>query len=187
MDLNTENSERLRICTTIRQLEEELTHLRRQVNEPSPSPLPIPFTVNPLCSAASQDSCALNNPQLSKPSITITLKRPSSTTSKPRLPDQQRGPPSQPNSGKLPLDLESRVKQMEEEITKATNCRETNIPIYRSQFTFLYDKVRFLEPGDSYTILWKLISLRLVFDTAKSAARLDNAATNPSTQYNSPV
>ena len=35
--------------------------------------------------------------------------------------------------------------------------------------------------------MWKLTALRLVFDTAKSAARLDNAATNPSTHYNSPV
>ena len=29
--------------------------------------------------------------------------------------------------------------------------------------------------------------MRLVFDTAKSAARLDDAATNPRTHYNSPV
>ena len=35
--------------------------------------------------------------------------------------------------------------------------------------------------------MWKLTALRLVFDTAKSAARLDVAATNPSTHYNSPV
>ena len=35
--------------------------------------------------------------------------------------------------------------------------------------------------------MWKLTALRLVFDTAKSAARLDDAATNPSTHYNSPV
>ena len=30
-------------------------------------------------------------------------------------------------------------------------------------------------------MLWKLTLLKLVFDTAKSAARLDVAATNPST------
>ena len=44
-----------------------------------------------------------------------------------------------------------------------------------------------MESGGSDTILWKLTAFRLVFDTAKSAARLDNAATNPSTHYNSPV
>ena len=79
VDLNTDKSEWLRLCTTIRQLEDELTQLRRQVNEPSPSSLPIPFTVDPPCSPAFPDSCALNNAQLSKASITNTLKRASST------------------------------------------------------------------------------------------------------------
>ena len=37
------------------------------------------------------------------------------------------------------------------------------------------------------TILWKLTSLRLVFDTAKSATRIDDAAKNATTHYNSPV
>ena len=46
VDLNTEKSERLRLCTTIRQLEEELTLLRRQKNEPSTSSLHVPFTVD---------------------------------------------------------------------------------------------------------------------------------------------
>ena len=93
-----------------------------------------------------------------------------STLSKPGLPDQQRGTPIQPTSRTIPLDLESRVKQLEEEITKAKNCRETIISINQSQFTFLYDKFRGLESGGSDTILWKLTALRLVFDTAKSAA-----------------
>ena len=85
------------------------------------------------------------------------------------------------------MDLETRVKQLEEEITKAKNSRETIVSIYRSQFTFLYDRFRALESGDKDTILWKLTSLRLVFDTAKSAGRLDDAATKPSTHYTRPV
>ena len=190
VDLNTEKNERLKLYTTIRRLEDELIKLRRQINEPSPSSLPVPFTVNPPCSAAFQDTCALSNAQISKPSITITLKRASSITFKPQLSDQQRGPPTQSTSGTLSSDIESRVKQMEEEITKAKNCRETILSIYRSQFNFLYDKFQALESGGSdtiLTILWKIFALRLVFDTAKSASRFDNAATNPSTHYNSPV
>ena len=92
VDLNTEKSERLKLYTTIRRLQDELIQLRRRVNEPSPSSLSVPFTVDPPCSAAFQDTCALGNAQISKPSITITLKRASSTTSKPWLPNQQRGP-----------------------------------------------------------------------------------------------
>ena len=164
VDLNTAKSGRLKLYTTNRRLEHDLIQLRRLVNELSPSSLLIPFTVDPPGSAAFQDSCALNNAQLSKPSITITLKRASSTTSRHRLLDQQRGPSTQSTSGTVSSDLESRVKQLEEEITKARNCRETIISIYRSQFTFFYDKFRALESGGSDTILWKSSALRLVFD-----------------------
>ena len=131
VDLNTEKSERLKLYTIIRRLEDEFIKLRRQVNVPSPSLLPVPFTVDPPCSAAFQDICALGNAQISKPSNTITLKRASSTTSKPRLPDQQQGSPTQSTSGTLSSDLESRVKRLEEEITKAKKCRETILSIYR--------------------------------------------------------
>ena len=122
-----------------------------------------------------------------KPRVTITLKRPSSTPSLSLPTEQPRAFLSnQPTSGPS-LDLETRVRQLEEEITKARESRETIASIYRSQFAFLYDRVRALESGGSDTILWKLTAFRLVFDTAKSAARLDNAATNPSTHYNRPV
>ena len=75
VDLNSEKSERLKLQATIRQLEDELVQLRQQVNEPSPSSLPVPFTVDPPSSVAFQDSNVLGNIQISKPSVTITLKR----------------------------------------------------------------------------------------------------------------
>ena len=61
VDLNIEKRERLKLCATIRQLEDELAQFRRQVNGSSPSSLPIPFTVNPPCSTAFKENCALNN------------------------------------------------------------------------------------------------------------------------------
>ena len=162
--------------------------MRREVSEPSLLSFSVPLTVNPPCSSAFQDNCALNNAQTSSTSITFTLKKASSTASKSWLLDQPRGPPptlrtSRPSS----VDLEIRIKQLEEEITKAKNCGETIIFVYRSQFSFLYDRFRALESGGTDTILWKLTSLRSVFDTAKSSTRLDDAAKNPSTHYNSPV
>ena len=76
-DLNSEKSERLKLQVTIRQLEDELLQLRRQVNEPSPSSLPVPFTVDPPSSAAFQDSSTLGSIQILKPRVKITLNRPS--------------------------------------------------------------------------------------------------------------
>ena len=91
-DLNNEKSERLKLHATIRQLEYELAQLRRQVNEPSSSSLPIPFTVNPPSSAAFQDFSALDNVQISRHRLRITLKRTSSTMSQSRLTEPPRAP-----------------------------------------------------------------------------------------------
>ena len=57
----------------------------------------------------------------------------------------------------------------------------------RSQFTFLFERLRALESGSTDTILWKLTSLTFVFNTAKSSTRLDDATKDPSTHYNSPL
>ena len=176
VDLNSEKSERLKLQATICQLEDELAQLRRKINEPSPSSLPAPFTVDQPSSAAFQDHSTLGNIQRSRPRVTITLKRTSSTTSRSQLTGLPRAPPStQTTSGPL-SDLETRVKQLEEEITKAKDSRETIASIYRSQLDFFYDKIRALESEGTDTILWKLPSLKLVFDTAKPSARLENAA-----------
>ena len=187
VDLNTEKDERLRLCTTIRHLEEELTQLRRQVNEPSTSSPSVPFTIDPPSSAAFQVSNTLGSIQILKPRVTITLKRPSNHTSRSQPAEPLQVSLSNPTTSGPSPDLEARVRRLEEEITKARENRETIASIHRSQFAFLYDKIRALESGETDTILWKLTAFRLVFDSAKSAARLDNAATNPSTHYNSPV
>ena len=187
VDLNSEKSERLKLNATIRQLEDELAQLRRQINEPSRSSLPAPSTVDPSSLAAFQDHSAVDNIQISRPKLTITSKRTWSFTSQPRLAELPRAPPSTQTTSGLSSDLETRVKQLEEENTQARESRETLASIYRSQFAFLYDKIRALESEGTDTILWKLTALRLVFKTAKSAARLDDAATNPNAQYNSPV
>ena len=115
------------------------------------------------------------------------MKKPSSTPSRSQPTEPTQSPLSSQTTSGPSLDLETRVRQLEEESTKAREGRETIASIHRSQFAFLYDRIRVLESGGSDTILWKLSAFRLVFDTAKSAARLDNAATNPSTHYNSPV
>ena len=145
MDLNTKKSESLKLCTTSCQLEDELTQLRRQVNEPSSSSFHVSFTVDPPSSVAFQDSSSVDNIQISRPRVTITIKRTSSTTSQPRLTESPQAPPSTQTTSGLSLDLGTRVRQLEEEITKARDSRETIASIYRSQFGFLYDRIRALE------------------------------------------
>ena len=141
LDLNTDKNERLKLCTTICRLEDELAQLRRQVQEPSTSSLPVPFTVDPPSSAASQDSNILGSIQFLKPSVVNTLKRPSSTQSRSQPTEPPRSPLSSQSISGHSLVLETRVRQLEEEITKAREGRETIASIYRSQFAFLYDRM----------------------------------------------
>ena len=119
VDLNTEKNERLKLHTTIRRLENELTQLRRPVNEPSSSSHPIPFTINPPSSAAFEDSSTLGSIQIMKPRVTITLKRPSSTSSRSQPTEPLRVSLSNPTASGPSVDLETRVRQLEEEIIKA--------------------------------------------------------------------
>ena len=119
--------------------------MRRQNNEPSPSSLPAPFTVDPPSSAAFQDHSALDNIQISRPRPTISLKKTSSSIFQSRLAELPRAPPSTQTKSGPSSDLETRVKQLEEEITKARDSRETIASIYRSQFAFLYNKIRALD------------------------------------------
>ena len=114
VDLNTEKNERLKLRTTICRLEDELAQLRRQVQKPSSSSLPIPFTINPPSSGDFQDSGILDSNQILKPRVTITLKRPSSTPSRSQPTEPSRSPLSSQTTSGPSLDLETRVRQLEE-------------------------------------------------------------------------
>ena len=78
--------------------------------------------------------------------------------------------------------LEPRIKQLEEDITKERDCREAIKFTFRSQFTSLYDKLQALQSESADNILWKLTSLRFVFDTAKAFTQPDDATKPLSTQ-----
>ena len=117
VDLDIETRQRPKLYTTFRQFEDEQAQLRRQVNEPSPSSLLVPFRIDPPCSIAFQDKFALNNAQKSQPVLTITLEGASNTASKPRLPEQPQALlPTQRTPGPS-LDLEHRIKQLDEKVT----------------------------------------------------------------------
>ena len=72
-DLKNEKQELLKLHAIIRQLEDELTQLRRQANEPSSSSPPVPSEVDPSYSATLQSKCALEHVQILKPIRTITI------------------------------------------------------------------------------------------------------------------
>ena len=52
---------------------------------------------------------------------------------------------------------------------------------------FLYDKIRQLEPGNSDAIIWKIPSVKFVFDSAKKARPSSDPLIEPATSFSSPI
>ena len=56
-----------------------------------------------------------------------------------------------------------------------------------SQYFFLYDKLRQLEPGHSDVLIWKIPSVKFVLDSAKVARPSSDLLTEPATSFSSPI
>ena len=56
-----------------------------------------------------------------------------------------------------------------------------------SQYFFLYDKIHQLEPGNSDVIIWKILSVKSVFEAAKVARPSSDPLIEPATSFSSPI
>ena len=56
-----------------------------------------------------------------------------------------------------------------------------------SQYFFLYDKIRQLEPGNSDVIIWKIPSVKFVFESAKMAQPSSDPLIEPATSFSGPI
>ena len=56
-----------------------------------------------------------------------------------------------------------------------------------SQNFFLYEKIRQLEAGDSDAVIWKIPSVKFVFDSAKIARPSSDPFVEPATSFSSPI
>ena len=56
-----------------------------------------------------------------------------------------------------------------------------------SQYFFLYDKIRQLEPGNSDVIIWKILSVKFVFESAKVARLSSDPLIEQTTSFSSPI
>ena len=56
-----------------------------------------------------------------------------------------------------------------------------------SQYFFLYKKIRQLKSGNSDVIIWKVPSVKIVFDSAKVARPSSDRLIEPATNFSSPI
>ena len=89
--------------------------------------------------------------------------------------------------------LQLRCKTSHRELANWKNCSPTNFQLtsitagIHFQYFFLYDELRQLEPGHSDVIIWKIPSVKFVFDSAKVARPSSDPLIEPATSFSSPI
>ena len=91
-----------------------------------------------------------------------------------------------PHSAASP-DLLSKFDALEKQTKDDLSRQKSLLSSIRSNYSFLYDKIRQLEPGFNNTILWRISSVRFIFDSAKSARCHSKPIDDKSSGYWSPV
>ena len=88
---------------------------------------------------------------------------------------------------KVVQNLTSRIRKLEKLFTDEI-ATYTSITVgIHSQYFLLYDKLRQLEPGNSDVIIWKIPSVKFVFDSAKVARPSSDPLIEPATSFSSPI
>ena len=84
-------------------------------------------------------------------------------------------------------NLASRIGKLEKLFTDEIATYTSITAGIHSQYFFLYDKIRQLEPGNSDVIIWKIPSVKFVFESAKVARSSSDPLIEPATSFSSPI
>ena len=96
-------------------------------------------------------------------------------------PNTQEAPPI------LAQNLTSTISELEKLFADEVTTYTFITAGIHSQYIFLYDKIRQLEPGNSDGIIWKISSVNFVFDSAKEARPSSDLLIEPATSFSSPI
>ena len=96
-----------------------------------------------------------------------------------------------PNTQEAPSttvrNLTSRICKLEKLFADEMSAYTSITAGIHSQYFFLHDKIRQLEPGNSDVIIWKIPSVQFVFDSAKMARPSSDPLIEPATSFSSPI
>ena len=98
------------------------------------------------------------------------------------------------DSQPIPNTQETTIQNLTSRICKLEKLFANEVSTYtsitagvHSQYFLLYDKIRQLEPGNSDVIIWKIPSVKFVFDSAKVARPSSDPLIEPATSFSSPI
>ena len=158
------------------------------VRDSATSPL-LNFKVNPNPTSSASPLLGPGDPTLHRSTPvgavgTITTKTNINNTANA---DFQTTPITQEAPPTTVQNLTTRICKLEKlvanEISSYTSITAGN----HSQYFFLYDKIRQLEPGNSDIIVWKIPSVKFVFDSARVARPSSDPLIEPATSFSSPI
>ena len=84
-------------------------------------------------------------------------------------------------------DIISQFNAPEKQTKDDLSRQKSLLSSIQGNYSFLYDKIRQLEAGSNNTILWRISSVRFIFDSARSAHRQSKPIDDKASGYWSPV
>ena len=156
-DLESEKLERQTLQLLVFQLQKDLIFIQNTLMNQKTGDLPKPFSIDP----PSEGTSALPSPTPCQPFQLL--------------------PPITPSN------MLFRISTLEKTVQDDLLRQKSLLSSIHSNYFFLQDKFRQLEAGSSNTILWRIPSVRFVFDSAKSAHCRSKPIADKSSSFCSPV
>ena len=101
--------------------------------------------------------------------------------------DFQPTPNTQEAPATMVQNLTSRISKLEKLFADEISTYTFITAGIHSQYFFLYDKIRQLEPGHPDVNIWKILSVKFVFDSAKVARPASDPLIEPATSFSGPI
>ena len=153
-------------------------------HNPNPNPNPNP---SPQLPSSAFPFTGPRAPTLHRSTPVGAVGSARATTNNTANADSQPTPNTQETPSTTVQNLTSRICKMEKLLANEISSYTSITAGIHSQYFFLYDKIRQLEPGNSDAIIWKIPSVKFVFDSAKVARSSSDPLTGPATSFSSPI
>ena len=152
------------------------------------SPLINPnFNPNPNFNSSAFPLPCTDDPQVRRSTPVGAAGPPRAKTSKSVNADFQPTPNTQGAPAITAQKFTSRISKLEKLFADQIKTFTSITAGIHSQHFFLCEKIRQLEPGHSDAIIWKIPSVKFVFDSAKVAGPSSDPLIEPATSFSSPI
>ena len=170
---------------------ETISNMDITVKDSSTSPL-LNFTANPITNPNPNPSSSAfllpvpGEPELRCSTPVDAVGPPRTKTNNTANADFQPTPNTKEAPSTTVQNLTSRICKLEKLFADEISTYTSITAGILSQFFFFHNKICQLEPGSSHVIIWKIPSVKFVFDSAKVAPPSSDPLIEPATSFISP-